>query len=109
MAKKVHQNKDIRNALETAQKEGFIWESPPGGSSHKKGVLKCAKKNSNGCKNNTCSMFVRSTPVNKEKAAQNIKRFMRKCGVELKKKKKKEEEAEKIKAQRRAAKQEKPL
>ena len=104
MPKKVHQRKEIADALREAKSRGFITEKDTGGGGHKKYTIKCSKnKKQKECKNGMCYMQVYGT-VDGPTAQKNIRHWMKKCGVEIKKERDKQKAKKELKAKRLALK-----
>lgn len=79
MARKKHKSKEIENALQYAEQNGWKIEVHHKSKSHAWGVMKCHKNDTNCWNGIYCLTSIWSTPKNSTNHAKQLKQIVDKC------------------------------
>jgi len=91
LPRKIHQRKEIAAVIKEAESKNFQAKKVNSGGGHAKYTLYCPEENAQGCKNASCFMQINGT-IDGPEAQKRIRRWMKKCGVEVKKRQAADEE-----------------
>jgi len=79
LARKKHKSKEIEEALQYAEKYGWIVEVHNRSKSHAWGVMKCATNDTKCWNGLYCTTSIWSTPKNAQNHAKQLKKIVDKC------------------------------